>query len=220
MKVFWAPLVVPGIEPDAVLSLLHVAEHSARCGFSRFEVGYNATDQARNLLTLAFLEASTSPDDVLVMLDTDHLYPADVVMKLAQHHRPVVGALYFGRKAPFEAMFFERNGSGELVKPSKWRKPGVECAMVGTAAMAIRRDVFDKLQNAGFEYPWFRYEYVDQSRHRPSEDMYFGKICEKTGIPHYVDTTLDIPHLQPIGIAREHYEFYSRQEAKQAKAGQ
>lgn len=205
MKVFYAPLVVPGLDAEVVLSLIRVAERAAQHGFARFEVGYNVTDQARNLTVASFLENSADPDDVLVMLDCDHVYPPEIVERLAAHKRPVVGALYFGRRPPYEPMFFNRR-NGKLDKPYKWPKPGVACAIVGTAAIAIQRRVFDTLLDKGFNFPYFRYVYTDKGRHRASEDMYFGECCEKAGIPHYVDTTISIPHMQTIGITQEWHD--------------
>lgn len=204
MAVFYAPLLVPGISPEVINCLLGIERHSTRLGYHRLECDGNITDQARNLICLAFLEHSRSPDDTLVMLDTDHLYDASIVEKLAAHRRPVVGALYFGRREPYLPMFFVRR-DGQLAHLDKWPRPGAACAVVGTAAIAIKHSVFEALQDAGFEYPWFRYEYVDKSRHRPSEDMYFGKCCEQVGIPHYVDTTLSIPHLHSVGATEDDY---------------
>ncbi|MFH1555136.1 MAG: hypothetical protein ABII76_09775, partial [Pseudomonadota bacterium] len=174
---------------------------------------YTATDNARNHIVSRFLQMSRHPDDMLVMLDGDHLHPPDVVDRLASHPPGwgVVGALAFRRGPPHDPMFYFRDGRGELQQPAEDIDAVVyECDLVGSGAIGIRRWVFDKLDEAGYVWPYFRCQYVPGAQNRPGEEIYFGKTCEIVGIKHYVDATVEIPHLATSAITRATWRSYVR----------
>jgi hypothetical protein len=143
----------------------------------------------------SFLQNSTRDNDLLVMLDGDHKHPADIVSRFAAHdpQKGVVGALAYRRSEPYDPLFFLRVNNS-LHSLSEFELGIVyACAIVSTSAISIRRWVLLELLQKGCTPPWFRYEYpVDKSE--PSEDMYFGRICEQSGIWHYCDTSIVIPH--------------------------
>lgn len=186
-------------------SLLDVAMQSGRDGFTRLRWPYSRTDIARNGLVEMFLAESQEDDDVLVMLDDDHLFPPDVVRRLVRHNVPVVGALAFRRGVPyFPCMFVRVEGGYGVV--GQW-DPGLhEVAMVGTGAIAIRRHVFTQLDDAGFPWPYFRYQYPAGDRVLPSEDIYFSQTCEKAGVQIYCDTTFCIPHLTSATVDEQSWQ--------------
>jgi hypothetical protein len=182
------------IPSEAVMAAFGVALHCAKQDYSMILTGYARTDVARNKLVAAFMEATEDDDDVLVMLDADHTHPMDIVERLVSHGEGVVGALAFRRGAPFDPCFYVRQDDGSLAQPVEFA--GLhEGTVVGTGAIAIRRYVFKALEAAGFSFPFFRYIYEDQTMNFPSEDMYFGYICEKAGISHFCDTGCVTPHL-------------------------
>jgi hypothetical protein len=197
-QVFWSTLLERSVQEQAVIPLLAVAGRAANQGYSLLATGYQRTDTARNYLIDVFLKNTTDPDDCLVMLDCDHAHPVDIVERLAAHNVGVVGALAFRRGEPFDPCFFVRTPDGKLAHLLEWRGL-MRGAVVGTGAVAIRRWVFDKLTEAGFGWPFFRYAYTDEETLRASgfqsEDVYFALNCEKAGIPHHCDTTLVTPHL-------------------------
>jgi len=87
--------------------------------------------------------------------------------------------------------------------------------LVGSAAIAIKRWVFDRLADQGYEWPHFRYSYPGGRLNRPGEEIYFARTCEEAGIHHYCDATFETPHwtMQAVGKAtwdsyrRKHPEF-------------
>jgi hypothetical protein len=156
------------------------------------------TDRARNVVVEAFLERSRNPDDVLVMLDCDHEHPYYIVDRLAGHpsEHGVVGALAFRRYSPNDPVFFAFDEDGGMHSPEYWVRNGVyQCDVVGSGALAIKRWVFDRLEKVGFGFPWFQYEYPEKWGYDQSEDVYFARCCYQTGIKHYCDTGVEIPHL-------------------------
>lgn len=213
MTVFFAipPERSGAANAESFNSLIDVALEAGRRGHKRqASIGYTRTDNARNLLCKAFAEAPGRHDDMLVMLDVDHLHPTDILDRFAAHDpsEGVVGALAYRRGEPYDPLFFIRDEAGALRSPASLDYGKTyKCAIVSTSAIAIRRWVFAELTQRGYAYPWFRYEYPTNGS-QPSEDMYFGRICEQAGIWHYVDTGLIIPHAAQTWINREVHEAF------------
>lgn len=182
------------------ISHLQVAMSAGQHGYSPILMGYARTDYARNELCKNFLQVSKRDDDLLIMLDGDHKHPGNILEKFAAEDPKlgVVGALAFRRGEPYDPLFFIRSEEGSLGSPLDFEMgPVYRCAIVSTSAISIRRWALLELEQAGYTWPYFRYEYPTNLA-LPSEDMYFGRICEQAGIWHHVDTSIVIPH---AGIA-------------------
>lgn len=167
--------------------------------YRRMQSLYSRTDIARNRYVDAFYQASDRDNDLLVMLDADHKYPPDVLERFEAHDPSfgVVGALAFRRgddNAPHDPLYFLGDDDGRIGGPKKIKLGQIEeCMIVSTSAIGIRRWVIIELLRKGYLPPFFRYEYP-VGNHNPTEDIYFGNLCNRAGIPHYVDTGLIIPH--------------------------
>jgi len=192
-------------------SLLDVAEHCGANGHKHLRQGYARTDHARNNFVKAFMENSSRDNDILVMLDCDHKYPVDIVSRLAAHDPiyGVVGALAFRRGEPYDPLFFVRiDGKLHALAELEYG-PLYPAAIVSTSCISIRRWVILELEQRGYNYPYFRYEYpTDESS--PSEDMYFGRICEQAGIRHYCDSSIIIPHASVTFVDQDVHEAYMK----------
>lgn len=167
-----------------------IAAVSAAMGFKRLRHEYSRVDIARNHLSRKFMEITKSPKDTLVMLDTDHIHPADIVARLVRHDLGVVGALCFRRGGPEDPQVYVRLPDGDLAQPSELQNGLLEATIVGSGAIAIQRWVFEKMT-----YPYWRMIYEDNSTALLGEDWYFGLECEKLGIKHYCDMTTISPHI-------------------------
>ena len=220
-RVWFAILMERSIEQTACAALFDVCMNAGANGYRRISLPYMRTDTARNRIIAAFLKEATEPDDVLVMLDADHAHPSDTVQRLADnpHDIGVIGALAFRRGEPHDPCVFFRAGE-KLVQPHEWEQGRIKATIVGTGAIAVKRWVFDALNDRGDVQGglFFRYAYNIESEQQPSEDIYFGLACELAGIPHYCDTTLVIPHLTTAGIDEWSYrawmEDHPEREAK------
>jgi hypothetical protein len=197
MTVYWSYLAMPSIPELAASSLVNVALWAGNAGYQRIVTPYMRTDVARNRIVSTFREITTSDDDALIMLDADHTHPQDVLDRLLAHKEGVVGALAVWRNPPYTPCFMFRAADGRLHAGATWDEDAVliPCTVVGTGAICIRRWVFDALEAKGIEAPFFRYHFEDGMTQFPSEDAYFGAMCEAAGISHHVDVTLEIPHL-------------------------
>jgi hypothetical protein len=142
---------------------------------------------------------STSPDDVLVMLDNDHLPEPDIVERLANvGNAGVVGALCRRRGDELDVLMFRRNPeTGRMDRIAEWPAGElVQVDAVGSGAIAIRRWVFDRLHAAYQQKYWlWRYAYDDNSPERPGEELYFQRMCEEQGIAIVCDTSIINEHI-------------------------
>jgi len=109
-----------------------------------------------------------------------------------------------GSATPREDAGSTTNEPRGLVNVGREERGLQEVAVVGAGAIAIQRWVFERLMEKGFGWPYFRYAYAEGSLVQPTEDMYFGAICEEAGIPHYVDCDLVTGHLRTVVIDREY----------------
>ncbi len=202
---------------EAVSGLLNLGMRAGQLGYERIVMPYARTDCARNRGIQMFLEHTTDDHDTLVMLDCDHEHPPDIIERLVAHDVGVVGALCFKRGEPYSPCFFMRH-EGRLLAPGDWPEGGglLQCAIVGTGAIAIQRWVFARLDQAGYTWPYFQYVYPEGSDEFPSEDVYFGRTCEEAGIPHHVDLSLTSPHCVARTIGERTYRRYTELAQQQA----
>jgi hypothetical protein len=194
-NVYWAALLERQVSHYSVNSLLDLASDAATRGYQRLSVPYGRTDYVRNEIVRRFIDKSTCSQDVLVMVDNDHLFPPGMLTKLASHNKPVVAALAFRRSRPFDPLFY-RDVDGRLVNPAEWEEGALyEADAVGTGVIAIKRWVFTELERQGQRFPYFRYNY-DQGpmSWKSTEDIWFARMCGKAGIQMYCDTSVIIPH--------------------------
>lgn len=205
-KVFWAVPMERAIQEHAVASLLNIERQAAQRNYRRFALPYLRIDVARNKFVTAFMEASSDPDDTLIMLDNDHRHPADILERLSAwpHEVGVVGALAYRRGEPYDPLAFIRTEDGNLHILARWEEGAklIECTVVATCGIAIKRWVIERLDEIDLKGRYFQYRYPD-GEHYPTEDMFFGEMCEKVGVSHYIDVSLEIPHLTVSEITHE-----------------
>jgi len=211
LSIYWAMLLERSVDNEVVANVMDIAGVCAVAGYIRIPMSYTRTDQARNNIVDVFLKHSRGDDDVLVMLDNDHMMPRDVVVRLASQvdaTHEIVGALAFRRSLPHDPCFFIRSPDGNGFDVTTHFTNGLmQCMCVGTGAIAIRKSALLKLQVAGTKRLFFRYSYNEASEVQRSEDFEFGVLCEKAGIPHWVDTSFYIPHQTRKYVGPE--DFYA-----------
>lgn len=188
----------------AVGAMLDVAQVAGIVGAVRIPMQYQRVDMARNNIVKVFLKHSKSEDDVVIMLDADHTHPNDIIPRLAKQvdaTHEVVAALAFRRSKPHDPVMYravktggEKDGSDI---PTSFSGKLERCDITGTGAIAIRRSVFTKLDQAGHPWPYFRFTYKDGLSEviQRTEDWNFGLDCMDAGVPHWVDTGLITPHI-------------------------
>ena len=147
--------------------------------------GYNATvldirgseiSVARNSACKAALDGDYTH---LCFLDSDMHLPADTISRLLGHGKPVVGAAYIRRCAPFDLLARfpagTRLDSAELVEADEL--PG-GCLLISVAV----------LRKVG--WPWFRIDYGAEYGERVGEDIWFCRKVRDAGVKIWCDMRL------------------------------
>jgi hypothetical protein len=186
----------------AVDAMLDVAAWAGHQGCIRVQVDYAQVYAARNQAVLMFEQPkpegmpANSPDDYLVMLDSDHTHPYDVLGRLTRYNLPVVAALCFRRSEPHDPLLFNADAKGTLKRIDEPTGQLMRVDAVGFGAVAIQRRVFDRLRECGIKPPWF---YPDKRLDSQvwcfGEDLVFCEACKQAGIPVHCDTGFVSPHL-------------------------
>ena len=173
---------------------------------------YTRTDLARNRFAIKLLESQYTH---LLMLDVDHVHPADIIQRLARWplmnpEIEVVGGLNFRRSEPYEpCCFFKDEESGSVNAPAQWSPGLLKVDYIGTGSILIAREVFEKI-----EPPWFQNIYgieANWADEWPGEDIGFSEKCQRAGVNMWVDTTTTSPHVGDRLIGEKTFRAYLEQ---------
>lgn len=144
-------------------------------------------DRSRNEIVKLMLEHPAGFTH-LFFVDSDMGLAPDVLRRLADHDKPIVGGLCFRRLPPFEPAAFcvGENGLQPIVlsQPTQMLQRVDVC---GTACLLIKREVFEKLP-----YPWFAIRW--QGDQQLGEDLSFGMACREAKIETWLDVSVQVSH--------------------------
>lgn len=190
---------------DSVLpQIVQIAQRGADFIWS----DYSAVAISRNKAAIQLL--GTEYTHVL-MLDLDHVHPADIVERLAKWvvaypEVKVVGGLNFGRRPPYKPCIAIKGD-----KPGEWMIPTqlehgtlTPVDMLGTGCILINREVFEELTP-----PWFENDFSSWATgYYAGEDTTFSRRCREAGIELYVDPDVTSPHIDYHTITEETWRSY------------
>jgi hypothetical protein len=151
--------------------------------------------ESRNMLVKELMEAGA---DYVVFIDSDMRFPQTLLNDLCAHELPVVAANCAKRRRPISATARKEDPDDPSklipVWPDPEKKEGIErIAVIGTAIMAIRTEVFFEI-----EYPWFSTPWHPDDQRFVGEDLYFCAQLKQRGVPLYLDHGLSW-HIGHIG---------------------
>jgi len=175
-------------------------------GWPIAKLEYTRNDIAREKFA-EFLMSSQATH--LLMLDSDHIHPPDIVDRLARWFRAypdlvqVVGGLNYRRGEPFDPCAFLDPGDGGFRRMDNWGLGATEIEALGTGSIMIARSVFEKLAD---QKPWFGYDYNLPGY--PGTDMWFSRLCTKNDISLWCDTTTTSPHIGDRFITEKDYRAW------------
>jgi len=147
--------------------------------------GHSLVYEAREQAAKHFLESDC---DYMLFLDSDMVPPADMLIKLINHDKPIVSALAFRRVPNYEPCIF-KDDKFYLDYP----KGLIEVAGVGMACTLIKKEVFEKVPQ-----PWFMPTAL-------GEDLSFCKRATDAGYKIYCDTELICGHVGSYTVSEEHF---------------
>jgi hypothetical protein len=174
--------------------LVHTTE--AVCGPNRFvhldSVAYSDHGPARNTLARQML------GDWLLMFDTDHEPPPDLLVRMLHRAESldldVLTGVYRFKGKPHGPVLFARNPESDLILPiAKYPQGIFRVAASGAGCLFVRRAVFDRIESELHENPFDRYAGL-------SEDHSFCRRLETLQIPLWCDGRIECPHLRTTSV--------------------
>jgi len=142
--------------------------------------------KARNFIHNSYLNKSESP--LLMMLDSDILFPPHIVDILAAHNKPMVGGWYRDKKnATHHPVVYDFLEEKEGVNYWKHRdEPGTGLEKVdgmGAGCWLMTREVAETLGNDPYDM------------NSGGEDLKLSRTLMKLGIPMFVDWSVNCAHV-------------------------
>jgi hypothetical protein len=182
-------------------------------GWSMARLAYTRNDIARH----KFCEFLLGSDYThLLMLDSDHEHPEDIVPRLARWFQAypdlvqVAGGLNFRRGEPYDPCAFVDPGDGAFHRMAEWGTGLVEVDALGSGSIMIARSALETI-----EPPWWDYQYPDHTGW-PGTDMTFSARCREYKIPLWCDTTTVSPHIGTMMIGEAEYRRFIASQGAQA----
>lgn len=132
----------------------------------------------------------------IFFMDDDMIFPPDTLLKLIEHKKDIVSALYLNRGFPHRPVFFDRayeNGYCKyfsLTEGITGLIKGVNC---GLGAVLISTEVFKKL-----EPPYIRLGEIEKDGW--CDDVGFFNRCREAGYDVYCDLDAPVGHLGSMTI--------------------
>jgi hypothetical protein len=145
-------------------------------------------DVAQNQNMFAHWAIATE-SDYLFLIETDMLFPPDALMRMLEHDKDIVGALYRFREPPHEIM---------LWNPYEPVPKGlIERAAAPSGLMLIHTRVLKAMR-----CPWFFKTYTDKPNYTVSADRNFCDTAVKAGFHVFADCDLsaEVSHISSTPI--------------------
>jgi len=167
---------------------------------------YGYAERVLNLAAWDFLEA----DDYthLIILDSDHTHPVDIVQQLCRvviedPQRLVVGGLNYKRTPPYSPCAWAKGKDGRVGNLLEWSPGLFKAHRIGSANMIIAREVFERL-----DPPWFLNEYNDELMTTDGYDTFFCNKCHDEDIDIWCDTRISSPHMASMRVTERAFRTY------------
>lgn len=126
----------------------------------------------------------------LFFVDSDMIFPYEVIPKLLAHKKDIIGLEYNRRKFPIEgtSLPLEERKENEIYRAK----------YVGTGAMLIDLKIFEKEwidPRTGKKTPWFSFGRDSQGSLVLGEDAWFCYTAQDNGFEVWVDPTIKAGHI-------------------------
>ncbi len=156
-------------------------------------VDSTAVDVARNVLVENFLRSDCSH---LFFLDSDMVFPPNILDLLLKHDKDIVSALYILRKAHRPCYRFFKDGHYHAPEKIELNKL-LEVDALGLGCCLIKRSVLEKLNEEHAGKPLFKMDYRNRTEVL-GEDAFFCELVKKAGFKIFVDTGVLVGHFGGI----------------------
>lgn len=159
-------------------------------------VSLGRIDRTREMITRRYMETTRLKCTHLLMIDSDMVFPEDMVARLLSHDKPLVAALAIrgDHEKPVPVMHnLEPQG---MTAVAEW-DPGqlVPCDATGGAAVLIATEVLEAIGE-----PWWM-----MSEDGAGHDIHFFRRAKRAGYQLYVDTGCVTGHFMEHELTVESY---------------
>jgi len=127
----------------------------------------------------------------LLFIDSDMLFPSDVLDQLLAREKDIIGVEYNKRKFPLETV----TAYDPAVEKSETEP--FKVGIAGTGIMLINTDVF---KNPNMDPNWFSFGRNAEGKNVIGEDGWFCFEARKAGYEIYVDPFIKVLHLGEYGF--------------------
>lgn len=153
---------------------------------------YTYPHEARRIVVEEALSVGSSH---ILFLDSDMVVKGDVIQRLANHNKAVVGAMYNERRLPLTSTVkIKKDGEFVDFNTNDLPKSLFQCYAVGTGCMLVETAIFEKL-----EKPWFFFSSHPDGSMDYGEDVWFCDRVQKAGFSVWCDPTIEIRHIGEYG---------------------
>jgi hypothetical protein len=135
------------------------------------------------------IQAAQSGADAMLFLDSDHTFPADALLRLIGHQKPVVGANYTRRMNPANPTASKAAPGGEYVPVHTTKALAEAGELEQVAALGLGLCLIQMAPLGPISWPLFQ-ENMNGSRLGIGEDVFFFRKLEAAGVPVFVDHAL------------------------------
>jgi hypothetical protein len=176
----------------------------ARSGVPFIPLDYGYAERVHNLMGFDMLASDYTH---VIILDSDHRHPANIVQHLCRYviddpEKKIVGGLNYRRTPPYSPCVLVEY-DGKLARPVEWEGGLHEVESIGTANIMISREIFEKI-----EPPWFLNEYSAALHTTGGYDTYFCNKVRAAGYKIWCDFSLCSPHAVGGFVTEQTFRSY------------
>lgn len=127
----------------------------------------------------------------LLFIDSDMLFPSDVLDQLLARDKDIIGVEYHKRRFPLETV------TAYMPDVEKSETEPFKVGIAGTGVMLIKTDVF---KNKDMDPNWFSFGRNAKGENVIGEDGWFCNVARSAGYDVFVDPTPKVLHLGEYGF--------------------
>ena len=139
-------------------------------------------------------EAIKMEADYVLWLDSDMMFPSNVVLKLLTHNKDIVACNYMKRSLPMKTVAYTDLNDWDSWVPMEPQEELVKVKGIGMGCILMKTDVFKKL-----EKPYFEFRFKEDTKDWFGEDFILQDKIQKVGYEIFVDTMLSM-EIKHVGI--------------------
>lgn len=210
------------LHPQVVASLVGL------CARSRNWNGVHIKDHAiihdsRNIIVKYMLSKDC---DGLLFIDSDQTFPGDLLDRLIETHKDIVGVPIVRKQEPYYPNIgrWDEKDKDWKVMVDYPQERIFQVDYIGMGFTYIRREVFEKLEMPYFDCEWVVNDKVKRGEKLIGEDVYFCRKAKQAGFKVWAYPMAEVGHIGDTVFTPRHYDYYRQmkreEEARRIEAEQ